>query len=314
MVVSRYYCQMDSASPYDQWLGHLRHERGLSEHTVKAYGGDIEAALLFANLDLEASAKDIEKTLNTRTLRMWLAQATADGVARSTIARHISALKNFTAWLVQREYVTVDAALPLAGAKADQLLPQVEDIDGAATLMNFAKEQALGEEATSSAIRDWAILEVLYSTGIRVEELCGLNTGSLNRTAGTLLVVGKGNKERVVPLGDPALEALDMWCGAPRTNLAEAGENALFLGARGKRINQRVVRDMVHRMCARAGVKDLAPHALRHTTATHLLQRGADLRAVQELLGHSSLATTQRYTHIDAERLSNIYKQAHPRA
>ena len=164
-------------------------------------------------------------------------------------------------------------------------------------------------------MRAWAILELTYACGLRVSEVCALDVSSLNREALTVRVLGKGNKERVVPYGPPAREALDHWLvrGRPQLVTQSSGE-ALFLGDRGGRIDPRVVRSMVHRMATKAGVHDVAPHGLRHSTATHLLQGGADLRAVQEMLGHASLSTTQRYTHVDTARLSAIYQRAHPRA
>ena len=183
-----------------------------------------------------------------------------------------------------------------------------------AELLSYAATRAR-EENSPAAIRDWTILETIYATGIRVSEVCSLDTTSIDQQGMTLRVIGKGNKERVVPFTRACLSALQAWLSHGRSSLAipEAGR-ALFVGDKGRRIDPRVIRAMIHRMCAQAGVRDLAPHALRHTAATHILAGGADLRAVQEMLGHSSLQTTQRYTHVDAQRLSAIYKQAHPRA
>jgi tyrosine recombinase xerC len=164
------------------------------------------------------------------------------------------------------------------------------------------------------ALRDAALLEVLYATGVRVSELCGLDIADLDRSRRTLRVLGKGDKERTVPYGSPASQALENWLAVrDRIALAAAG-GALFVGVRGRRLDPRAVRDVVHRAAALAGVPDLGPHGLRHSAATHVLNGGADLRSVQELLGHSSLATTQRYTHVSAERLRAVYAQAFPRA
>ena len=179
--------------------------------------------------------------------------------------------------------------------------------------MNLARAEAV--DGSAAQMRAWAILELTYACGLRVSEVCALDVSSLNREALTVRVLGKGNKERVVPYGPPAREALDHWLVRGRPQLvAQSSGEALFLGDRGGRIDPRVVRSMVHRLAAKAGVHDVAPHGLRHSTATHLLQGGADLRAVQEMLGHASLSTTQRYTHVDTARLSAIYQRAHPRA
>ncbi|WP_240470966.1 tyrosine recombinase XerC [Schaalia suimastitidis] len=306
---------MSEHPPLTLWLQHLQHRRGLSAHTVAAYGADIRSCFDSLGLEHTADAATLNTELTTRALRRWLAQSHQQGAARSTIARHVSSVRNFTAWLKSEGLLDYDPAVVLATARPDQRLPQVEDTEGAHRLMETAREVALNSTASLTAQRDWAILEVLYSSGIRVAELCGLNVESFNQEHGTLRVRGKGNKERTVPLGDPAIDALNHYLTRVRICLVkDSGQRALFLGARGARIDQRVVRTMVHQACAAAGVKDLAPHALRHTAATHLLQGGADLRAVQELLGHASLNTTQRYTHVDAQRLSAIYRRAHPRA
>ena len=190
-------------------------------------------------------------------------------------------------------------------------LPRDVDQDEAAALLECARSRASADDPVS--VRDWAILELIYATGIRVSEACSLTTSSVDPAALTVRVLGKGDKERTVPFGVPARDALDQWTVRARPSLA-VGTDALFVGAKGGPIDPRVVRAMIHRMCARAGVRDIAPHGLRHSAATHLLQGGADLRAVQEILGHSSLATTQRYTHVDAGRLSDVYRRAHPRA
>ncbi|MCD4549316.1 MULTISPECIES: tyrosine recombinase XerC [unclassified Schaalia] len=306
---------MQEKTPYEAWISYLRNVRGLSEHTVNAYGSDVLACLEYFGLGTHASGEDIRRCLTTRSLRSWLSYGHEGGMTRSTVARHVSALRSFTSWLVLNSIMSTDPALPLMTARPDQRLPQVEDVEGAFRLMDKARHIAQGRPSQPSNIRDWAIVELIYSTGIRVEELCALDLLSFQPRELTMRVFGKGRKERVVPVGDYAAEALHMWIHSARDLLvADPKEKALFVGVQGKRINQRVVRSVIHRLCAKAGVKDLAPHALRHTAATHMLQGGADLRAVQELLGHSSLNTTQRYTHVDTQRLSAIYRSAHPRA
>lgn len=296
-------------SVLDQWGAHLRHSRGASAHTVRAYTADLAAFLAFTGTD--PADPGAASALTLRAARAWLADSVARGAARSTVSRHVAALRNFSAWAHREGLAPTDAAAALASARADQRLPRVVDQDEAAALLECARSRASADDPVS--VRDWAILELIYATGIRVSEACSLTTSSVDAAALTVRVVGKGDKERTVPFGVPARDALDQWTVRARPSLA-VGTDALFVGAKGGPIDPRVVRAMIHRMCARAGVRDIAPHGLRHSAATHLLQGGADLRAVQEILGHSSLATTQRYTHVDAGRLSDVYRRAHPRA
>lgn len=298
-----------TTSVLDQWGAHLRHSRGASAHTVRAYTADLAAFLAFTGTD--PADPGAASALTLRAARAWLADSVARGAARSTVSRHVAALRNFSAWAHREGLAPTDAAAALASARADQRLPRVADQDEAAALLECARSRASADDPVS--VRDWAILELIYATGIRVSEACSLTTSSVDAAALTVRVVGKGDKERTVPFGVPARDALDQWTVRARPSLA-VGTDALFVGAKGGPIDPRVVRAMIHRMCARAGVRDIAPHGLRHSAATHLLQGGADLRAVQEILGHSSLATTQRYTHVDAGRLSDVYRRAHPRA
>lgn len=298
-----------TTSVLDQWGAHLRHSRGASAHTVRAYTADLAAFLAFTGTD--PADPGAASALTLRAARAWLADSVARGAARSTVSRHVAALRNFSAWAHREGLAPTDAAAALASARADQRLPRVVDQDEAAALLECARSRASADDPVS--IRDWAVLELIYATGIRVSEACSLTTSSVDPAALTVRVLGKGDKERTVPFGVPARDALDQWTVRARPSLA-VGTDALFVGAKGGPIDPRVVRAMIHRMCARAGVRDIAPHGLRHSAATHLLQGGADLRAVQEILGHSSLATTQRYTHVDAGRLSDVYRRAHPRA
>lgn len=298
-----------TTSVLDQWGAHLRHSRGASAHTVRAYTADLAAFLAFTGTD--PADPGAASALTLRAARAWLADSVARGAARSTVSRHAAALRNFSAWAHREGLAPTDAAAALASARADQRLPRVVDQDEAAALLECARSRASTDDPVS--VRDWAILELIYATGIRVSEACSLTTSSVDPAALTVRVLGKGDKERTVPFGVPARDALDQWTVRARPSLA-VGTDALFVGAKGGPIDPRVVRAMIHRMCARAGVRDIAPHGLRHSAATHLLQGGAALRAVQEILGHSSLATTQRYTHVDAGRLSDVYRRAHPRA
>jgi integrase/recombinase XerC len=208
-----------------------------------------------------------------------------------------------------------DIGKELVAPKPERNLPEILDIESAASALEFLSFRA-NEEGSPQSLRDWAMVEVLYGSGIRVSELVGLDIGDVDQNRNTLRVIGKGNKERVVPIGIPALKAINRWLTEARSILQnENSDNALFLGARGKRIDQRVVREIVYEAVQSLGNnKKLGPHALRHSAATHLLEGGADLRTVQEILGHSSLATTQIYTHVTQDRIKKAYEQAHPRA
>ena len=297
----------------ERWGEYLRLGRRMSPHTISAYLADLRSLLDFLSLRQDATEEQLRDALTQRAIRSWFAQTLADGGARSTIARHTAAIRNFTAWALREGILPSDPAALLSSPRADQRLPSPLNESDARMLLNAARDEAAAGGA--SQIRNWAILELTYACGLRVSEVCALDVSSLNREALTVRVVGKGNKERVVPYGPPAAAALDHWLVRGRPQLAgERSGQALFLGDKGGRIDPRIVRSMVHKMAAHAGVHDVAPHGLRHSTATHLLQGGADLRAVQEMLGHSSLSTTQRYTHVDTARLSAIYQRAHPRA
>jgi integrase/recombinase XerC len=289
---------------------HLVSERDLTPHSVRAYVGDIEGLLDHATR-LGMSQPD---ELDLRTLRSWLAKQQSMGRSRTTIARRATAARVFTAWLARTGRAATDAGAALRSPKAHRTLPPVLRVDEAEAVLRAIA--ATDADAGPLGLRDVAILELLYATGIRVGELVGLDIDDLDRQRNVVRVLGKGRKERTVPFGVPAAEALDRWLATGRPEVAREGSGpALFLGARGARMDQRAVRTLVHRSVAAVpGAPDLAPHGLRHTAATHLLEGGADLRSVQELLGHASLATTQLYTHVSTDRLRRAYQQAHPRA
>jgi len=320
---------------------HLTAERGLSPHTARAYLGDISALLSFAAEDDCNELAD----LDIAVLRGWLGAQHRAGQARATIARRAASARAFTAFAHRSGWLASDPGAQLASPKVHRQLPQVlgqqqmRDVlaaDGLAPdgLGPEAVAAARADAKLAAAIeqRDVAIMELLYATGIRVSELSGLDIGDLDTARRTVRVVGKGSKERVVPLGIPALRSVQQWLDRGRPDVLAAQEAgtgrtrtdggnvrqgpALFLGARGRRIDPRTVRRVVHaRIAAAAGpVPDTGPHGLRHTAATHLLEGGADLRSVQEILGHASLATTQIYTHVSIDRLISVYHQAHPRA
>ncbi len=289
---------------------HLVSERDLTEHTVRAYVGDVAGLLDHATRLGTAAVGD----LDLRTLRSWLAKQQTMGRSRTTLARRATAARVFTAWLARTGRVPVDVGASLGSPKAHKSLPPVLRADEAGELVRRAAEHA--DDGRPVGLRDVAMLELLYATGIRVGELVGLDVDDVDRERNVIRVFGKGRKERTVPFGRPAARALDFWLkhGRPLLAVPESGA-ALFLGARGGRIDQRAVRTMVHRRIADVpGAPDIGPHGLRHTAATHLLEGGADLRSVQELLGHASLATTQLYTHVTTDRLRRAYQQAHPRA
>ncbi len=289
---------------------HLRSERNLSEHTIRAYIGDVVGMLEHASLMGCTRFDDVD----IRTLRSWLAKQQTLGKARTTMARRATAVRVFTGWVQRTGRSVNDPGALLGSPKAHKPLPPALDVAQARALLETAAVQA--DDGSPVGIRDVAILELLYATGIRVGELCGTDVDDLDRGRRVVRVFGKGRKERTVPYGLPADRAIGEWLDRGRPLLFASGAGgALFLGARGARIDQRAVRSMVHRRLADVpGAPDLGPHGLRHTAATHLLEGGADLRTVQELLGHASLATTQIYTHVTTERLRSAYRLAHPRA
>jgi integrase/recombinase XerC len=227
----------------------------------------------------------------------------------------VVSIRAFTYWGARSGWLSRDIGKDLIAPKPERNLPDVLDIESAALTIR-ALEVRAQEEASASSLRDLALVEVLYGSGIRISELVGLDLGDIDRQRSTIKVMGKGSKERIVPLGQPALAALDNWINNARAELAsESSGSAVFIGSRGKRIDQRVARSVVYQAMEAIGSdKKLGPHTLRHSAATHLLEGGADLRTVQEILGHSSLATTQIYTHVSQERIKKAYEQAHPRA
>jgi integrase/recombinase XerC len=323
-----------------EYLAHVRIERGYSEHTVAAYGADLTELIAFAE---ERGA--VEPTaLDLALLRDWLWTATERGLARASIARRAASARGFTAWLARNGAIATDPGVRLKAPRAQRTLPRVvaaSALDDALTGLNT---RAAGGDPF--AVRDAAIAELLYASALRVSELVGLDLGDVDRHRRTVRVTGKGSKERVVPYGAPAARALDRYLEAarpaiiveavavqaaraaradPHEHAAQAaaatgaatatGTDAVFLAARGARMGVRSVHRLVASLLESIpGSGPSGPHALRHSAATHLLDGGADLRAVQEFLGHASLGTTQIYTHVSAERLKQSYRTAHPRA
>ena len=300
----------DGAQLGEAWAGvlaaferHIAQERGLSDHSVRAYMTDIRTLTEHAS----RLGVDDPAHLTLRTLRSYLANQQTLGRARTTLARRATSARGFTAWLHRSGRASQDVGAALAIPKAHRELPATLGRDDIRHLFEFDIDGPV-------ARRDLAVLELLYATAIRVGELCGLDIDDVDTERHVVRVLGKGRKERVVPYGAPASEALDAWLRQGRPELATTANAALFLGARGGRIDPRTVRRVVHERLADIGGTDMGPHGLRHTAATHLLEGGADLRSVQEILGHSSLGTTQIYTHVSNERLRSAYRLAHPRA
>jgi integrase/recombinase XerC len=294
----------------EAYARHLTDVRRLSPATVRAYRGDL-AGLVTSCGDLDLVDVDLE------VLRDWLWKSVQAGDARSTIARRTAAIRGFFAWVTETEILPEDPSLRLVAPKRGRTLPKVATADLLTSVLErLASAAASGDPV---ALRDHAILELLYGSAVRVSELCGLDVDDLDSERRTARVLGKGSKERVVPFGLPALRAVESYLVRGRPALAARGgaadgDPALFLGARGSRIAPRAVYTLVSRELGPELGGAVGPHALRHSAATHLLDGGADLRAVQEILGHASLGTTQIYTHVSSERLTASYRLAHPRA
>ncbi len=295
----------------DAYSHYLVNEKALSTHTVRAYLGDLDS---FVEHLANNGVTEIDE-INLQLIRSWLATQQVRGGARTTLSRRAVSIRLFTKWAAKRGYLATDIGATLATPKPHRTLPGVLTQSDAATAMDSMATRA-AEFDTPTSIRDVAIVELLYATGARVSEVCGLDLEDLDFHRNTIRVLGKGNKERMIPMGAPAVKALNTYINDARPQLAnDKSARALFLGARGKRIDQRAVRTIVYEaLSALEGVERMGPHTLRHSAATHLLEGGADLRTVQEILGHSSLATTQIYTHVSTDRLRQAFKQAHPRA
>jgi len=302
----------------DAYERHLRLERGLSEHTVRAYVGDVVSLLDFlygkASSTRESPVLD---GLDVTVLRAWLADQRTHGASRTTLARRSAAARTFTAWARRKGELDNDPGARLVAPRTHRTLPAVLRPGEASDVL--AASHTGAEQSDPQALRDHAILELLYATAVRVSELCGLDVDDVDFGNRVVRVLGKGGKERVVPFGVPAGRALRSWLDEGRpavaANAAKVDASALFIGVRGGRLDPRAARRVVHdAVDSVPGAADMGPHGLRHTAATHLLEGGADLRSVQELLGHATLATTQLYTHVTVERLKAIHDRAHPRA
>ena len=312
---------------------HLALERGLSAHTVRAYVGDVVSLLGFLHGLPVVGTGDSQdgdepnpahtadrsrgsgvSALDLPVLRAWLAALRTAGTGRTTLARRSAAARTFTAWAHRRGHLTTDPGIRLASPRPQRALPSVLRQDQANDLLRASESGATERDAV--ALRDHALLELLYATGVRVSELSGLDVDDVDLERRVVVVLGKGGKERTVPFGEPAERAVREWLAHGRPKLARpSSPPALLLGARGGRFQPSSVRRIVHGALGTVpGAPVMGPHGLRHTAATHLLEGGADLRSVQELLGHATLATTQLYTHVTVERLKAIHDRAHPRS
>jgi len=297
---------VDPGPAIERFIDHLRAEKGASPHTVRAYGADLRQFDTF--LTENTPAADL-RSVDHRVVRTFLARISAD-VSRATAARKLSTLRSFFDFLVLVGDLPANPARRVRMPKVPRKLPTFLSRDEARILM-----AGQDEGGTALVRRDLAILELLYGSGVRVSELASLDVADVAGDSPLLRVLGKGRKEREVPVGAMARKAVERYLAAREQLEPAAGETALLLNARGTRLSERSIRRVVKRAGLITPVlKDLHPHALRHSFATHLLEGGADLRAIQELLGHSSLATTQRYTHLTVEQLMEIYESCHPRA
>ena len=293
----------------EEFASELTVGKGFSANTVKAYVSDVSDLQTF----MESKSQNQIEDLDLELLRDWLWRASEKGLTKTTLARKSAAVRAFTAWLHKQNKIQSDPGLKLRSPKASRTLPKVVSREAMSGI--FDKLEPLAVRDNPSGIQDLLMVELLYGSGIRVSELVGLNLEDIDYGRKILKVTGKGNKQRMVPYSDPAGDALSTWIRSGRGQFEnEVSNNALLITSRGKRVGVRQVYALVASLLGDTAVGQAGPHALRHSAATHLLDGGADLRAVQELLGHSSLATTQIYTHVSVDRLKQGYLKAHPRA
>ncbi len=293
----------------NRFIEHLQVDRAFSANTVRSYRSDLSELLRFASDREAAAAKDLTLEL----FRDWLWHGSQRGLARTTLARRSASARALTSWLASTGAGETDAAVRLRGPRSDHHLPRVLTRAQIDSILLSLSTRA--DDGDPSALRDLAVVELLYASALRVSEVTGLDVSTIDLGSLTVRVIGKGSKERVVPFGVPAKNALVSYLERGRPKLVHGDSPALFISPRGARLGTRSVYSLVSRLLTEMpGSGPSGPHTLRHTAATHLLDGGADLRAVQEMLGHASLGTTQIYTHVSAERLTESYRLAHPRA
>jgi integrase/recombinase XerC len=295
--------QNDHLQKIEHFLHYLKTERRLSPLTQKHYQRDLQTLLEFCKETHIESWADID----SHKVRGYIAWQHRNGQSPTSLQRRLSAIRSFFNYLLREEIVTHNPAKGVSAPRSGRKLPSAMDVDQVDQLLNIRGDEPL-------LVRDRALLELLYSSGLRLAELVSLNLENLDLRDATVTVTGKGAKTRVVPVGKMARKALQQWLEI-RNSLADAEENALFVSKRGTRINPRTIQKRLQQWGIKQGVDTrIHPHKLRHSFATHMLESSQDLRAVQELLGHSDISTTQVYTHLDFQHLANVYDQAHPRA
>lgn len=300
---------IELSRPIAEFVAHLEAGRGYSANTVRAYQIDLADLADF----LEQNGVANMSELNLEHLRSWLWQISQRGLAKSSIARKSAAIRGFTAWAFKNQILSDDPGLRLRSPKAGQALPKVVSRESLAQIFKWLETKALADNP--NGLRDLLAVELLYASGARVSELVGIDLEDIDYSRNLIRLFGKGSKQRMVPFGQPAREALDQWVQLGRAQFAnEKSGTALLLNSRGQRVGVRQIYGLVAGLLEGTSTGKAGPHALRHSAATHLLDGGADLRAVQEMLGHASLGTTQIYTHVSIERLRDGYKNAHPRA
>ncbi|MDP2400597.1 MAG: tyrosine recombinase XerC [Actinomycetota bacterium] len=294
----------EAATHVERFLTYLRDHRGLSLHTVRAYSADLARYLEWTE---RAAVSPLE--LTHRELRLYLAELDRARYSRKTIARRLAAVRSFFSYLIGEGIVEIDPASILGTPRQERRLPKVVPDDTLKLLLD-------GMDATGPlGTRDAAVIEMLYATGVRVSELSGLDLGDLERSSGQMRVMGKGGKQRIVPIHKTAVARVDRYLSEGRPHLLKSPTNAVFLARTGNRLSTDAIRLLLKRALRNASeVGDISPHAMRHTFATHLIEQGADLRTVQELLGHVALSTTQIYTHVGRKRLQDVHRNAHPRS
>lgn len=289
-----------------EFIEYLGHEKGLATNTLESYGRDLRQYCGFLSEDTSQTPE----TASQATIVAYLMMLRKQGKATATIARRLAALKAFYQFMLKENYVTKDPTDELSSPKLERKLPKVLTVEEVEKLLNQP------DTSNPTGIRDKAMLEVLYATGIRVSELVSLNLDDVDFDEGFVRCVGKGSKERVVPIGEIAVNSLKAYLSKGRPKLvSNPNENALFLNHHGRRLTRQGFWKIVKKYAAQLGIrKEITPHTLRHSFATHLLENGADIRAVQEMLGHADISTTQIYTHVTKDRLKDVYARSHPRA
>jgi len=289
----------------DRFLQHLKTERRLSPHTFSNYQRDLRGIVAYC----DAAEVTDWASLDAKHVRAWLAARHRQGIGGRSLARALSALRSFLRFLMREGHLQKNVAQGVQAPKAPRKLPEPLDVDEMTQLLSMA-----GDADDPLVVRDNAMLELMYSAGLRLAELVSLDVGQIDLADGSVEVLGKGNKTRVVPVGRYAREAIIVW-QQQRVALANEDESALFVGQRGARLTPRAVQQRFRQRGIQQGITSrVHPHKLRHAFASHLLESSGDLRAVQELLGHADISTTQIYTHLDFQRLAEVYDKAHPRA